>query len=270
MQTPITDRLTGRLRTEIGFEELVERARIRGRRSLRLRRDRVRSKAWHVGQAALAAALAWFIARDLLGHPTPTFAPVVAVVCLGMSYRQRLRRVAEVTVGVSVGVLVADLFVALAGTGVWQVALVVATAMVVALLMDASDLLVLQSAVQSIFVVTLIPDAGQSLTRWQDALVGGATAVLAAAVVPSAPLRTPRVQAGAVARVTATVLSTSPPRCSAGPGPRTCSSASCSRRPTRAWTSSPPPRGGAGTRSGCAGSASWSNRWTVPCGAPGC
>lgn len=206
MQTPITDRLSGRLRTEIGFEELVERARIRGRRSLRLRRDRVRSKAWHVGQAALAAALAWFIARDLLGHPAPTFAPVVAVVCLGMSYRQRLRRVAEVTVGVSVGVLVADLFVALAGTGVWQVALVVATAMVVALLMDASDLLVLQSAVQSIFVVTLIPDAGQSLTRWQDALVGGATAVLAAAVVPSAPLRTPRVQAGAVARVTATVL----------------------------------------------------------------
>lgn len=201
-----SSQITDRLRAEISFDDLVERARVRGRRSLRVRAARLRSKSWHVGQAAIAAGIAWFIAHHVIGHPAPVFAPIVAVVCLGMSYRQRLRRVAEVTVGVAVGVLVADVFVSIAGSGVWQVALVVATSMTIALLMDAGDLLIMQSAVQSIFVVTLAPAPGQTFTRWLDALVGGATALVAAAIVPSAPLRSPRVQAGGVARATAELL----------------------------------------------------------------
>ena len=52
------------------------------------------------------------MAADVLGHQTPFFAPIAAVVSLGTSYGQRLRRVAEVTIGVAVGVLVADLLVA--------------------------------------------------------------------------------------------------------------------------------------------------------------
>ena len=63
------------------------------------------SKRWQIAQCAVAAGVAWLIAADLLGHPTPFFAPVAAVVSLGTSYGQRLRRVAEVTVGVAVGVL---------------------------------------------------------------------------------------------------------------------------------------------------------------------
>jgi uncharacterized membrane protein YgaE (UPF0421/DUF939 family) len=107
--------------------------------------------------------------------------------------------VAEVTAGVAVGVLVADLFIAVAGHGVWQIALVVATSMTVAVLMDASEALVMQSAVQSIFVAALAPAPGQTFTRWLDALIGGGMALLAAAVVPAAPLRRPRVQASGVA-----------------------------------------------------------------------
>jgi uncharacterized membrane protein YgaE (UPF0421/DUF939 family) len=72
---------------------------------------RLRSKAWQIGQAALAAGAAWFIAKDLLDHPTPFFAPIAAVVCLGTSYGQRLRRVVEVTFGVAIGVFIADLVV---------------------------------------------------------------------------------------------------------------------------------------------------------------
>ena len=74
---------------------------------------RLRSKSWHVGQAALAAGAAWFIAAELLGHPNPFFAPIAAVVSLGTSYGQRLRRVAEVTLGVAIGVLIADIVVVL-------------------------------------------------------------------------------------------------------------------------------------------------------------
>jgi len=202
----VSSRFGDRLTTESLIDELVERARGRARRSARVRLGRLRRSGWHIGQAAVAAGVAWFVAAIVLDHPSPVFAPIVAVVCLGMSYRQRLRRVAEVTVGVAIGVLVADLFVALAGSGPWQVGLVVAASMAIALLLDAGNLLVTQSAVQSIFVVALAPAAGQTFTRWLDAVIGGATALLAAAVVPAAPLRTPRVQAGAVARAAADLL----------------------------------------------------------------
>ena len=94
--------------------------------SLDERLTRLRSKAWHIGQCAVAAALAWYIAHDVVGHARPFFAPIVAVICLGTSYGQRLRRVAEVTLGVAVGVFLADLLLLLIGTGAWQVGVLVA------------------------------------------------------------------------------------------------------------------------------------------------
>ena len=85
-----------------------------GRTSVRSRVKRWESKRWQIGQCAVAAGVAWLVAADLLGHPTPFFAPVAAVVALGTSYGQRLRRVAEVTIGVAVGVFLADLLVGVA------------------------------------------------------------------------------------------------------------------------------------------------------------
>ncbi len=180
-------------------EALFERARRRGRRSIRQRLERLADKRVHVIQCALAAGVAWFIAADLLDHPMPFFAPIVAVICLGMTYAQRLRRVAEVTVGVAVGVAIADVFGRIAGPGAWQVAAVVLVAMSVALLLDAGILLVMQSAVQSIVVTVLVPAPGQAFLRWFDAVIGGVVALVFAAVVPGAPLRRPRRQAGTIA-----------------------------------------------------------------------
>ncbi|HEU4515384.1 MAG TPA: FUSC family protein [Nocardioidaceae bacterium] len=188
------------------LSDILDRAWRHSRVSVRSRVARVRSKSWHIGQAAVAAALAWVIAKDVLGHDTPFFAPIAAVVSLGTSYGQRLRRVAEVTVGVAVGVLVADLLVLWVGTSWWSLALVVALAMSVALFLDTGGLLVTQAAVQSIIVVTLLPQPDQALLRWTDALVGGAVALLAAAVVPGAPLRRPRERAAVVVRKIASLL----------------------------------------------------------------
>ncbi len=159
---------------------------------------RLRAKSWHVGQAALAAGAAWYVAADLLGHPHPFFAPIAAVVSLGTSYGQRLRRVAEVTFGVATGVLIADLVVLWLGSGWWQLSVVVALAMSAALLLDAGVVFVTQAAVQSIVVASLITAPDQALLRWTDALVGGAVALVAATVVPRAPLRQPGLQAGRV------------------------------------------------------------------------
>lgn len=184
----------------------LDRAWERGSLSLRARAGRWRSKRWQIGQCAVAAGVAWLIAADLLGHPTPFFAPVAAVVGLGTSYGQRLRRVAEITVGVAVGVLFADLLVAALGSGWWQIGLVVALAMSAAFLLDGGQLLVTQAAVQSIVVASLVPDPGAAFTRWTDAVVGGGVALVAATAVPAAPLRRPREQASLVMRKIAALL----------------------------------------------------------------
>lgn len=170
----------------------------RGRASLQHRLERWRDKRWQIVQCALAAGVSWFLAQALLGHDVPIFAPIAAVVSLGTSYAQRLRRVAEVTAGVAIGVLLGDLLVAYLGSGAWQIAVIVGMAMTAALLLDAGVLFVNQAAIQSIFVVALVPNTGESLTRWSDALVGGAVALVAATVVPAAPLRRPREQAAQV------------------------------------------------------------------------
>ena len=172
----------------------------RGRTSSRARVARLRSKSWQVGQCAVAAGLAWLVARDVLGHAVPYFAPIVALVSLGTSYGQRLRRVVEVTVGVALGVFLGDVYTHVLGRGAWQITVMIGLAMAIALLLDASPLLVNQVAIQSLVVVMVLPNPDAAFLRWTDALVGGAVAVLAAAVVPGAPLRRPREQAAVVVR----------------------------------------------------------------------
>jgi uncharacterized membrane protein YgaE (UPF0421/DUF939 family) len=189
------DRIVSRMET---WDAVVDGAWERGRLSLRARLARLRAKSWHIGQASLAAGVAWFVASDVLGHPTPFFAPIAAVVCLGTSYGQRLRRVAEVTLGVAIGVFIADAIVVVIGSGAWQLVLIVVLSMSAAMLLDGGQLLVTQAAVQSIVVASLVPAPGQALLRWTDAVVGGLVALVAATIVPNAPLRRPRDQAALV------------------------------------------------------------------------
>ncbi|ANH36854.1 hypothetical protein I601_0402 [Nocardioides dokdonensis FR1436] len=188
------------------IDAIWNRGLARGRSSYRGRVARWKSKRWHIAQSSVAAAVAWLIASEVLGHDVPVFAAVAAVVSLGTSYGQRLRRVVEVTVGVALGVFLADLLVATLGAGWWQLGVVVGLAMSVALLLDGGTMLLSQAAIQGVFVVGLLPGAGASLTRWTDALVGGAVALAAATLVPSAPLRRPREQAAVVLRKQAELL----------------------------------------------------------------
>jgi uncharacterized membrane protein YgaE (UPF0421/DUF939 family) len=183
------------LRADAPVVEALDRAWRRGRLTVRTRISRVGARAFLLVQSAVAAGVGWWVAHDLFGHATPFFAPIVAVVCLGMSYGQRVRRVVEVAVGVAVGIFVADVFVHLAGSGAWQITVVVLVSMGIAVLLDGGQLLVTQAAVQSVVIVALAASPGQALSRWTDALIGGAVALVAAVVVPQAPLRRPRVAA---------------------------------------------------------------------------
>jgi len=191
----------------MGAEEaVVDRLWAHGRDSTRVRLARLDAKKWQIAQCAVAAGVAWLIAADLLGHPQPFFAPVAAVVSLGTSYGQRLRRVAEVTAGVALGVLLADLLAILIGSGWWQLVLVVTLSMTIALFITSGQMFVTQAAVQSIIISALVPAPSAAFVRWSDAVVGGCVALVAATVVPAAPLRRPREQAARVVRKISALL----------------------------------------------------------------
>jgi uncharacterized membrane protein YgaE (UPF0421/DUF939 family) len=146
------------------------------------------------------------VADDVLHHRLPFFAPVTAIISLGLSYGQRLRRVAEVMLGVAVGIFTGDTFVHFFGSGVWQIVVVAVLAMSLAALLGAGLLLTTQAGVQSVIVTTLVAPPGQAFTRWLDAVIGGLVALVFTAFAPAAPLRRPRQQAAVVVREISAIL----------------------------------------------------------------
>jgi len=187
-------------------DDIAPQAARRSRASVRRRLERWRDRIFFIAQCALAAGVAWALARYVVGHKQPFFAPVAAMVCLGFSFGQRLRRVAEVMVGVAVGVGVGDLFVRFFGTGVPQIVFVVALAMSVAVLLGAGTLMTTQAGVQAAIVTTLLPNPGAGFSRWLDAALGGVVALAAATIAPAAAIRRPRQQASEVLNELAAIL----------------------------------------------------------------
>jgi uncharacterized membrane protein YgaE (UPF0421/DUF939 family) len=168
---------------------------------------RLQMSALPIGQCALAAGGAWFVANDLVGHARPFFAPIAAVISLGISLGSRLRRTAELVVGVSLGVLVGDALISVIGSGPWQIVLVVALAMAAAVFADGATLLVGQAGASAVLVATLLPpgDAG-GFDRCIDALIGGGAGLLVAAVLPADPVGPVRREARALLDELAAVL----------------------------------------------------------------
>lgn len=175
---------------------------------MRHRLTRLQHRFFFIVQCSLAAAAAWWIATNLLHHQSAFFAPVTAMISLGMSYGQRLRRVIDVAIGVAIGVFVGDVFVHFFGSGAWQIALVAILAMTIAVLFGAGTLLVSQAGVQSIIVTTLVAQPDVALSRWLDAVVGGCVALVAATIAPASPLRRPRQQAAVVVSELSAILAT--------------------------------------------------------------
>ena len=79
--------------------ELLGQAAEVSRAGLRTRRERVISTARPILQSAVAAALAWLVATELLGHQQPFFAPVSALITLGLTVGERRRRAVEIAIG---------------------------------------------------------------------------------------------------------------------------------------------------------------------------
>jgi len=151
-----------------------------GRVSLRTRVDRLRGGSWAIAQTALGAGLAWTLASAVLGQDEPVFAPIAAVIALGVTFGQRGRRAVELIGGVVVGIAIADGIVVLLGAGPLQVALVVALAMSAALLIGGGGLLVTEAGVSATLITILHTPGADSLSgeRVLEAMLGGSVAVV--------------------------------------------------------------------------------------------
>lgn len=171
-------------------DELLEQAAEVSRAGLRTRQERIVGGARPILHSAVSASLAWLVATEVVGHEQPFFAPISAVITLGLTVGQRRRRAIELAIGVAVGIAIADALVAVIGSGTWQIGIVVALAMTAAALVGGGAI-VSQAGASAVLVATLQPpEGGFDFERALDALVGGGVALVVSSVLlPVHPMR---------------------------------------------------------------------------------
>jgi uncharacterized membrane protein YccC len=161
---------------------------------------RLRAGWLRILEATVAASLAWLIATHLLHHAQPFFAPAAALIVLGVTLGQRLQRAVEILAGVAVGVLLADLITHALGPrtfGALAVVLILTITLAVAL--GGGPILAVQATVSAVYVAVVPQTGTPGVSRFYDALVGGAVALLINQLpLHRDPVRTLLDEAGAV------------------------------------------------------------------------
>lgn len=143
--------------------------------------------------AAVAAALAWLITHEVMGHPQPFFAPIAAAISLSTSRIQRSKRIAQMVIGVLLGIAIGEVGASALGTSTLAIAVIVFVTFCVAVLAGAGFvgegmMFANQAAASAILVVT-VHRLGTGSERAIDALVGGGVAlVLGTGLFPAQPL----------------------------------------------------------------------------------
>jgi uncharacterized membrane protein YgaE (UPF0421/DUF939 family) len=171
------------------------------------RLKRLHDRAPVIAQSSVAAAGAWLVASEIVGHARPFFAPVAAIVVLSVTHGRHVSRAIELAAGVTLGICVADLIVQVLGSSVVTIALVVALAMAAAVALGGEALFVSQAATSATLVATLGGSDHFTLARAVDAFIGGSVALAVGfLVLPIAPVRLTRSSASAVLGALASLL----------------------------------------------------------------
>src|SRR4051794_17082105 len=137
----------------------------------------LRRMLWPILETAGAAVVAWYLAKAGLGDRATNFAPIAAVICLGATLGQQRERALELTVGVVLGVIIADLLVRVFGTGPPQVGVMVMLAMATAVLLGGGSLLMTEAGVSAIIIGSTPPsEVGLVPVRPVEAIIGGGVA----------------------------------------------------------------------------------------------
>ncbi|MBV7293668.1 FUSC family protein [Corynebacterium sp. TAE3-ERU16] len=158
-------------------------------------------------QGGIAAGLSWWVAVNLFGHESVFFAPMAAIIVIGLTGGDRLRRAVELNIGVPLGVGIGDLLVTWLGTGTWQMTLIVLLALTVAVLVDKSPLVSTQAAIGVVLIATIFPPGTSGgIDRMLDAFIGGTVGIIVIALIPNSPLRGGRQEIATILTIAGHVL----------------------------------------------------------------
>lgn len=157
--------------------------------------SRVRGAVLPNTQAAVFATVSWVLCRYLLDDPNPIFAPIVTFLCMGFSRNREPRKVVEIGLGASTGVLIGGLVGHYWAFGAWQLLVLLLVTPLIGRFIDRSDLVTFQTAINAIVVAGMIVVTGTQngpLDRWLNALIGAAIALIGTAILPANIVTRPR------------------------------------------------------------------------------
>jgi hypothetical protein len=138
---------------------------------------RVADDAWPLLQGTAAAVSAWVLAKYLLDHPEPIFAPIAALVALNTVLGERGLNALRLLQGVILGILVGEATLAILGGSYGSMALAILVATTVARALGGTRVTVAQAAIGAIITVGRA-DAEVGVERLTDALIGTGVAIV--------------------------------------------------------------------------------------------
>lgn len=168
---------------------------------------RVRLAMIPIIQCSIAAGLAWYIATRFNTLHNPFFAPIAAIICLGINLEQRQKRSIQVIFGVCIGIVFGSLLVDYLGNGWWQLIVIVSITMLMAVILNSSMLTAMQSGTTAIIVSTLvISGQGTPVDRLIDTIIGALVGTIVAIIIPTHPLLRSREKAAKLLILTRTIV----------------------------------------------------------------
>ena len=135
-------------------------------------------------QIVVAVLVSYSIAHFALGHATPVLAVTVTVSALGFNRDARPVRVLRQVFGILLGVALGTGILAIAGPGLWQLALVLVVVMGLGRLIVADPAFAVAAALPAALTVLLPTPEGGPYVRALDGLVGGVVALAMTALIP--------------------------------------------------------------------------------------
>lgn len=151
----------------------LERARRAARERIRAGAQRSGSGTVAIARVAVSAAIAYGISFFVWDHRFPFFAAIAAYVVVGFTVEKKTRKMVEMAAGVLLGVALGELGRVIIGGGVWQVAVIIFVAAMLARFIDSGVMFAMQCGIQSMLVMVMpITPSMQPGSRILDAVTG--------------------------------------------------------------------------------------------------
>lgn len=159
----------------------------RVRPALRADWQRLRDSVPAIVQIVVASSVAFALAQALLHQSNPLIAALIPISSLGFVGDARPIRVLETAIAMTLGIALAESLLLGLGSSVWSFALALAVTLTLARFVSAKAAFAISAAVQCTLVMLNPAPPGGPFIRSVDALIGGAVALLATALLPRNP-----------------------------------------------------------------------------------